>query len=67
MIVIIARPMNSPRRVIRKGLLLFNAHLVKNGMSPNFTFIETRGADDRHLIADNLGWFNVRLPFPLLI
>jgi hypothetical protein len=67
MIVIIDQPMSLPRKVIRRELLSFNAHLVKNGMSPNFTFIETRGADDRHLIADNLGWFNVRPPFPLLI
>jgi hypothetical protein len=54
------------KKSYQKGIVIIQCPSCKERYVPTLHIYRNSGADDRHLIADNLGWFNVCLPFPLL-
>jgi protein import protein ZIM17 len=55
------------KKSYQKGIVIIQCPSCKERYVPTIHIYRNSRADDRHLIADNLGWFNVCLPFPLLI
>ena len=53
------------KKSYQKGIVIIQCPSCKERYAPIFHIDGNSGADKRHLIADNLGWFNVRLPSPL--